>query len=215
MWRAEVEKLYEEIIAACDSQAKATVMTEYVRFLADMNGYEALLNVRYPGTPEQVAQEMADLWEDKCITLCNEIHASAAQRKDSFLSVQATEGENAQECACVVSGEENGTKTYTLAFCQRHGFPFSMIDALTQGQDTAEAWTALRQIWNVEMNGQYSMLSAEMGANSALVSVEFAALNQWMTAREAVLNALYPENPELVQQSMTKLFMERVNLICR
>ena len=37
---------------------------------------------------------------------------------------------------------------------------------------------------------------------------------QWLEAREAYLNALYPDNPELVAQAMVKHIMDRVNDLC-
>jgi len=40
-------------------------------------------------------------------------------------------------------------------------------------------------------------------------------LTQWLMAREASLIALYPNNPELVAQTMVKLIMQRVSQLCQ
>lgn len=90
-----------------------------------------------------------------------------------------------------------------------------MIDMLLQGQDTAEAWTMVRQIWSVELSNAYNKAAAKLGDNSALAMAEYNALTQWMAAREASLIALYPENPEVVAQTMVKLIMDRVNDLCQ
>lgn len=37
---------------------------------------------------------------------------------------------------------------------------------------------------------------------------------QWMSAREASLIAMYPDNPELVAQTMVKIIIDRVNDLC-
>ena len=44
---------------------------------------------------------------------------------------------------------------------------------------------------------------------------EYSTLTQWMMAREATLMALYPENPELVAQTMVKLIADHVNALCQ
>jgi len=215
LWRAEVDALYQELFTAADPIAKATVMTEYIRFLTEVANYEALLKNLHPDQPVLAAKKIADMWEDKCVTLCYEMHTTTVQRKDSLLSVTPAVGAAASECACTTTDEVNGKKAYTQRYCPVHGFPFSMIDMLLQGQDTAEAWTMVRQIWSVELTNAYNKAAAKLGANSALAMAEYNALTQWMMTREASLIALYPENPEVVAQTMVKLIMDRVNDLCQ
>ena len=215
LWRAEVDALYQEIFTAADPMAKATVMTEYILFLTEVANYEALLKTLHPDQPALAAKKIAAMWEDKCLTLCYEMHTTAAQRKDSLLSVTPATAASASECACATTDEVNGKKAYTQSYCPVHGFPFGMIDMLLQGQDTAEAWTMVRQIWSVELTNAYNKAAAKLGVNSALAMAEYNALTQWMMAREASLIALYPENPEVVAQTMVKLIMDRVNDLCQ
>ena len=54
-----------------------------------------------------------------------------------------------------------------------------------------------------------------MGDNKLLAMTEYNALTQWMMAREASLMALYPENPEIVAQTMVKIIIDRVNALCQ
>lgn len=215
LWRTEVEALYQEIYEAADPQAKMVVMTEYVRFLTELANYEALLNRLYPGQTALVAQLVAAMWEDKCVTLCYEMHADAAERTDNLLSVTPVAGAASAVCDCVTTNEINAAKAYTQHYCPMHGFTFSMIDALLKGQDTAEAWAMVRQIWGVELTNAYNQISAKLGDNKALAMAEYNALTQWMMAREASLMALYPENPEIVAQTMVKIIIDRVNALCQ
>ena len=215
LWRAEVEKLYQEICEAADPTAKMVVMTEYTRFLTELANYEAMLKLLYPDQPALAARKVADMWENKCVDLCYDAHASAAERKDSLLAVTPTAGSSAAECTCVTTSETNGQKTNVQSYCPAHSFPFSMIDALLQGKDTAEAWTMVRQIWGVELTSAYNKVFAAMGDNKLLAMAEYNALTQWMMAREATLMALYPDNPEIVVQLMLKTIMERVNDLCQ
>ncbi|MBQ4579526.1 MAG: hypothetical protein IJA83_02605 [Clostridia bacterium] len=215
LWRSEVESLYQEIFEAADPTAKTVVTTEYVRFLTDVANYEAMLNALYPEQPALVANTVARLWEDKCVTLCNEIHAAASARKDSLLGVTPTTGAAYTACGCVTTAEAAGSMASKQEYCPLHGFPFSMIDMLLQGQDTAEAWTMVRKIWGVELTSAYNKIYEAMGDNKLLAMAEYNALTQWMMAREASLIALYPDNPEIVVQIMVKTIMERVNDLCQ
>ena len=118
-------------------------------------------------------------------------------------------------CTCEVTAQEAGKKTSVQSYCPVHSFPFSMIDALLQGNDTADAWTKVRQIWGVELTSAYNKIYEAMGDNKLLAMAEYNTLTQWMMAREASLIALYPENPEIVAQIMVKTIMERVNDLCQ
>ena len=214
LWRSEVESLYEELYNASDSQAKAILMTEYIRFVAEAANFESLLKALYPDQPAMVAQKLAAMWQDKCVSLCYEMHTPAAEHKDSLLNVNAAAGASATICSCVTTGEETGRQASAQTYCPMHSFPFSMIDMLLKGNDTVEAWTTVRQIWGVELANAYNKVADRLGENSALATAEYATLTQWMIAREAALIALYPDNPELVAQTMLKLIMEHVNDLC-
>ena len=215
LWRSEVEKLYQEICDASDPAAKTVAMTEYVRFLTDVANYEAMLRVLYPDQPALVAAKVAAMWENKCIDLCYDMHATATERKDSLLAVTPTTGATAESCSCEVTAQANGTKTETQGYCSVHSFPFSMIDALLQSNDTAESWTMVRRIWCVELTSAYNKIYEAMGDNKLLAMAEYNAFTQWLMAREASLIALYPDNPEIVVQIMVKTIMERVNALCQ
>jgi len=177
--------------------------------------YEAMLKILYPDQPALVALKVAEIWENKCVDLCYDAHATAAERKDSLLAVMPAVGASAAECTCVTTAEANGQKTDVQSYCPVHSFPFSMIDALLHGNDTAEAWTMVRQIWGVELTSAYNKVYAAMGDNKLLAMAEYNALTQWMMAREAFLIAQYPENPEIVVQIMVKTIMERVHDLCQ
>lgn len=215
LWRTAVESLYQEIFEAADPTAKTVVMTEYVRFLTDVANYEAMLKILYPDQPALVALKVAEIWENKCVDLCYDAHATATERKDSLLAVTLTAGSSAVQCTCVTTSETNGQKTDVQSYCPVHSFPFSMIDALLQGNDTAESWTMVRRIWGVELTSAYNKIYEAMGDNKLLAMAEYNALTQWMMAREASLIALYPNNPEIVVQIMVKTIIERVNALCQ
>ena len=215
LWRTEVETLYQKVFESADATAKTVVMTEYVRFLTDVGNYEAMLKALYPDQPALVALKVAEIWENKCVEMCYDAHATAAERTDSLLAVTPTTGATAAECTCVTTAETNGQRTDAQTYCPAHSFPFGMMDALLQGNDTAEAWTMVRQIWGVELTAAYNKVYAAMGDNKLLAMAEYNALTQWMMAREASLTALYPDHPEIVVQLMVKTIMERVNALCQ
>ena len=216
LWRAEVDKLYEELLGAADPQARAVIMAEYVSFLTHASNYETLLNALYPDQPALVVRKMADLWEEKCITLCQEMHMPVAARQDSFLAVEIATMEGISDaCTCVTYDEGKGWNNFEQNYCPAHSFPFVMIDMLLAGQDTAEAWTTVRQIWNVELRSGYNKVIALLGENSDVALAEYATLESWMIAREAELTLLYPDNPELVAQTMVRIVIDQVNALCQ
>ena len=191
-------------------------MAEYIAFTTHASNYETLLNTLHPDQPLAVAQKMAALWEEKCITLCQEMHIPAAARQDSFLAVDsATMEGTSSACTCVTSQEEKGQISVEQTYCPAHSFPFVMIDMLLAGQDTAEAWTTVRQIWNVELRTAYNKLTAVLGENSDVALADYATLESWMIAREAELMLLYPDNPELVAQTMARIVIDQVNAPCQ
>ena len=216
MWRAEVEKLYQELLGAADPQARAVIMAEYVAFLTHASNYETLLKVIFADQPEVAAKMLAKLWEEKCITLCFEMHAPVSVRQDSFLSVEVATMEGISDaCTCVTRNEDKGWNGIEQTYCPAHGFPFAMIDMLLDGQDTAEAWTTVRQIWQVELRGAYNKMTDVLGEKSDVALAEYATLESWMIAREAELMLLYPENPELVAQTMVRIIIDQVNVLCQ
>ncbi len=216
LWRDEVEKLYEKLLDAADPQARAVIMTEYIGFLTHAANFEAMLKVIYPDQPALVAQKMANMWEEKCITLCQEMHMPVSARQDSFLAVEIATMEGISDaCTCVTYDEGKGWNNFEQNYCPAHSFPFVMIDMLLAGQDTAEAWTTVRQIWNVELRSGYNKVITLLGENSDVALAEYATLENWMIAREAELKLLYPDNPELVAQTMVRIIMDQVNTLCQ
>ena len=216
LWRAEVETLYGELLAAAGPQARAVIMAEYVAFLTHASNYETLLNVICANQPDTAAQKLADLWEEKCITLCQEMHMPASARQDSLLSVEVATMEGISDaCACVTYQEDKGWNGIEQTYCPTHSFPFAMTDMLLNGQDTAEAWNTVRQIWQVELRGAYNKAIAALGDSSDVALAEYATLESWMAAREEELMLLYPENPELVAQTMVRIIIDQVNALCQ
>ena len=214
IFRSEVEKLYQELVDACDPKAKALVVSEYISFQTEIANYEQILKLANPEKPEQAAVRIAELWEEKCVTMCIEIHTAASDRKDSLLDIKPVAGSGKSTCVCETVSEENGKKTYQQSYCPVHAFPFSMIDALLMGNDTAEAWNMVRQIWTVELDSVYSKVSEKLGANKVLAMADYQAWIQWMAAREACLTAIYPSQPQIVCQTMAKMVIDRVNDLC-
>ena len=214
LWRGEVEKMYDQLMAAASPEAKAVIMAEYLNFINELANLEIMLKVVNLSDPAEAYMKIADLWEEKCISMCIEMHTDPTERKDSLLEAACTVGEPCEACETIVIAEGNGKKTIKYAYCPVHAFTFSMTDAITLGKDNKDAWTMVRQIWNVEMSSVYGKLYAALGDNLVLAMAEYHALTQWMMAREASLIAMYPDNPELVAQTMTKIIMDRVNELC-
>ena len=116
--------------------------------------------------------------------------------------VDSTESTPATEAAVVPAAETESEAT-------------PAAEGTLAGQDTAEAWTTVRQIWNVELRTAYNKLTAVLGENSDVALADYATLESWMIAREAELMLLYPDNPELVAQTMVRIIIDQVNALCQ
>jgi hypothetical protein len=67
----------------------------------------------------------------------------------------------------------------------------------------------------VELRTAYNKLTAVLGENSDVALADYATLESWMIAREAELMLLYPDNPELVAQTMARIVIDQVNALCQ
>ncbi|MBQ1257088.1 MAG: hypothetical protein IIX93_07425, partial [Clostridia bacterium] len=214
LWKEEVNKLYAELLKACDAEAHATVIYEFAVFSAYASNHEVFMNSLYSANPEIAKKAVSDLWRNKLIDMCLEINTAPDGRNDSLLS--RAQKASAAEAACGVfekSADEKGV-VETMAFCPQHSFLYGMTDKLVKSGSAAD-WNNVRQLWNVELtkavNSAVKNAGDEAGAKIILDNGMFAA---WLEARAALLTVLYPENPEIVSEVVVSMIMEHVNGLC-
>lgn len=217
LWRADLDAMYAKLINAADDVARIHVMGEYAGFVSMMGNYEAALRALYPDAPHEVARVMASLWQEKVVALCTEVNGPAAAREDSFFLMEqaADAAENAAHCAAHVTEETAAAFACDEVFCQSHAFLFSMTGKLLKGENTAESWNRLYQMWMTELGKTYNTLYAAMGEEKGgVLMVERVMFEQWLASRSAQLIALYPDNLEIAAELLTRTVMDHVADLC-
>ena len=88
----------------------------------------------------------------------------------------------------------------------RHRAPRRGVGELTASapETDAEAWQEAKQLWLAELDAQTNarQLNAD-AAEHALIAAERQAFGEWLAAREALLNVLYPHQPAVVQEGLS------------
>ena len=218
LWKAEVEKQYEVLFQAADSLAQVNVINEYLLFRSQMSNYEALLRNIFSNQPARVSMLLCQEWQTKCLDLCYEMHTAPASRADSFFAVEQAETaamKATKKCASIKDIELVKRLQYTDVTCTNHSFLFGMTSMLLDGENTAESWQLLYQMWQVEMNKVCNTLAANPASpQAAYAAAEQKLFDQWLAVRTNVLMALYPNNPEIAAEIATRTLMEHVADLC-
>ena len=91
----------------------------------------------------------------------------------------------------------------------RHRAPRRGVGELTASapETDAEAWQEAKQLWLAELDAQTNarQLNAD-AAEHALIAAERQAFGEWLAAREALLNVLYPDQPAVVQEGLSQAY---------
>ena len=218
LWKAEVEKQYEVLFQAADSLAQVNIINEYLLFRSQMSNYEALLRNIFSNQPARVSMLLCQEWQTKCLDLCYEMHTAPASRADSFFAVEQAETaamKATKKCASIKDIELVKRLQYTDVTCTNHSFLFGMTSMLLDGENTAESWQLLYQMWQVEMNKVCNTLAANPASpQAAYAAAEQKLFDQWLAVRTNVLMALYPNNPEIAAEIATRTLMEHVADLC-
>lgn len=216
LWQADLEQQYTDMLAIADPAARALLINEYVQFCAWAGNYQTMLTALYPDQPLLAARLTAQVWQDKCIGLCGEFATAPAQPTDSLsLMAQGADALTAANICTKESAAASGAMTSTDVFCAEHSFLFGMTSALLRGENTADSWSRIAQMWKTELNKTYNALYTAAGDEyKAACLIERNIFQNWLTAREAELHLLYPENPEIAAELLTRELMAHVADLC-
>ena len=216
LWQDEINAMYDELLEACDEIAKITVLSERSRFQAMVANNYFALKAQYPNS--SVAEAAAvQVWKDKCINLCNEIHTAPEKRTDSLIRVAIGEGKPAADafCSCEVAVDDGKTIVYADMYCTSHAIAFDMMQALLEADAGAETWEMIRTLWDIELLSAFESLNAGAEEERGMAFMaEYAAYTSWIEAREAILQLFYPENPEITAEVMAETVMGRTLDLC-
>lgn len=218
LWQTEIDEMYEAILLACDPIARINVMDERIQFYAMIGCHEAVLNDLYHDQPALVAGKIAEMLMNKSVSMCYELHTAPEARVDALVHVPADSYQPVDCIYCIRIPVEldNGHVRYAEQLCNSHALTLQMRDALiAAAEDPVTAWETVQQLWNIEMQMGYNMLTAQMDADGRnAMMADYKVFINWMASRTTILRAFYPDQPELVLELIARAAMERVVDIC-
>ena len=217
LWLKDIDAMYEEILAVCDEEAKITIMSERMNYMVMVANTVMALKAVAPDQPVLAAEAAAQLWQDKCIELCYLMNTAPAERMDSLFNVEraANAVEANANCTCTVTEEKEGKILCTDGYCTVHGFTYEMMEIFLLSDKSVNTWETVRALWEIELNNAYDALYKKAGEGVGNVYlVEYAAITNWINAREAFLNMAYADKPAIVAEAMVNTIMERSMEAC-
>ena len=221
LWTQALNAEYDEWFAAASEAEKPIILDERVQFFIQLAAHREALAGRYPDDPARVAMLISEQLMNKAADLCYETHTAPEDRVDSvcgegYAPIEAPEA--AESCLRIVA-EGEGAVRYQENLCGRHRAVEAGVDALLRGASSVEAranaWQRARNCWLVELdaltNARYRAADPQ---DRPGIAAERVSLGYWLNAREAFLQCLYPDRPDIVNEVMTDAIRARVLDLC-
>ena len=130
------------------------------------------------------------------------------------LPAAAVNGASEESCVGTLLAKGDDTAEYVQHLCAAHQETARQADALTK-ENTASAWTQAKALWREALMGQIQeYLSVSHGTARGAVLRAALELEAYLNSREALLNTLYPDQPELAQRSLCEQIKEQCLALC-
>ncbi len=221
LWREAIEKEYSQCVGASTGTAKAAFLMEkdafddYVRTLTDQ------LNQMHPDQPALVAEKIADLLRDRAAELCYEMSGGGKERADSVFGADPVllDAVDLEDCLRLNATRANGDLMYSEELCEEHAFAqesvISMMDEEMTLQGRLDAWLAAQAIWQGELDAMTNTHYKEADADGRLIiAANRIAFDQLLAVRQATLDALYPDAPDMAAELLCQLIQRDVMILC-
>ena len=206
IWRAEIDKLYQALYDEAPAEAQAAVMNDRALFWAFADAYAAM-------NPDN-AQAVADLLRLRCAELCCIKDTAPAALPDSLLGSHATglNGEQYDVCERAFSPLDGSDCTLTVKLNQELARTLEQALSTVRGASRLNADSAFAQTqqqWQMTLDGAVNALykAADKDARKTIAAWR-KLLDQVVPARKALLEALYPDSPETVQEALANLYRD-------
>ena len=217
LWQNDCNVLLEKLYGCANGPAKAIIMEEHIAFETMVAMRGAALNVLYPDQPEKVAEEIAKLYEDRCIELCYMLHtlpkAKPVEAASTEMFMMSGDG---TICRTEITGDTGADVSYTETLCSQHGMTDMMTGFVLAGAD--DTTTAMKQIgllWRSELRTEMDIIRGALPEeNAAIITYDLGTTRIWLEAREALLQLLYPKQEAAVTNIINDTIKQRVTTLC-
>ena len=187
LWQAAAEEEYNDLYEIANPAAKAVALNDRMCFFNEVTAAENLV-LALTGDEALAAKTAAAMLENRCCSLCYELHNAPADRSElaGFSAFTA-----ADECAYTVTGTGTNDIAGGLAFCAEHA---------------GEAVTAA-------LDDRLLTLAANDADNESVIRYYITSLASRRAAHATVLNVLYG-NDDIVNGMLLLNDQMRIALIC-
>ena len=124
-----------------------------------------------------------------------------------------------EDCLRLNANRLNGDLMYSEELCEEHAFAqetvISMMDEEMTVQGRLDAWLAAQAIWQGELDAMTNKHYKEADAGGRLIiAANRIAFDQLLAARQATLDALYPDAPDVAAELLCQMIQRDVMILC-
>ena len=216
----QLEKHWKELEDAARGDAVDAVTREREAFKAQLNALEQSLKLLYPNQPEKAEELTVRVLMKRAMDACFETETAPQARQSSILSgrLQKGPGDIPAHCRAEWSDTAAGSVIQETG-CASHSaleeYVLKLILQAGEGEE-AKAFIRAQYLWLGELdritNERYRAASA---AQRDLIVQERVSFGQWLSARQALLQFLYPDHPEITAEQIEQAIADRVQLLCQ
>ena len=206
IWRDEIDKLYQDLYEVAQAEAQVTVMNGRAIFWAFADAYVAM----NPGND----QAIVDMLRLHCAELCCMKNTAPNALPDSLLGDYATLMSGGQNDACErIFSAMDGSNCEVSVLLNRD-LARTLEQALATVRSASrvnagKAFAQTQQQWQMTLDSTVNIIykAADKDARKT-IAVWRKLLDQVVASRRALLEALYPNNPETVQEALANVYRD-------
>ena len=204
IWQAEIDKLYDKLYAAANTEAKAVLLAEKAQFdtyaanLGASNGDEAL----------------AELLRFKCATLCCMIHTASDTLPSSLTKafsgkLNGTEHDvTMREIGALEGSDSDVIELYAGTAARAYE---GTLDLLHEAKtyDRNDVFLRAQAFWQAALDEKVNATYAAADRDQRkLIALWRTSLDALLTAERPLLELLYPDNAAQTEEALMDLFKE-------
>ena len=216
LWTDALNKEYDRMLSRANDELKQLINEERELFFAQLALKRECLEAEHPDELALVYELIARELMNKTTEICYERHVAPKQRADSRTNKDIAELE-AIVPAEVCSREEKQLKTalkFTEKECQKH-YAIDMSAEQTfenAGEaNLAQAWLLVKRMWLTELDSMTSARYLAADEDTRLViAADRTAFGEWLEARGKLLEKLYPDQENTVNEVIVRIIKTRV-----
>ncbi len=206
LWADAVGAMYDALAARYPGETAALIESERELFFEQLTPYEAMLTDAFgeKASAEIILNEL----QNRCLDLCCALHTAPDARLDSVRRADVPalpmKDRLPDRCARETAATDAGWRV-AESLCREHLFIRSALDQQLKAAETpeerAKAFGAEKRLWQtVLMERANRLYQAADPENKAAVADSLNLFFRWLSARQRVLSALYPQDEAVAME---------------